>query len=345
MMIHPSLILRRGRAALLVLGLALASTHAAAEPNAREKAAAEALFQQAVELIEQKQFGMACEKFEGSQQLDPALGTMLRLADCYDRLGRTASAWAMFQETASVARSEGQTEREQIALQRAQDLVQRLSKLELRIAPANQVEGMEVLLNGAAIPRTTWGTPLPVDPGQQRIEVSAPGRKGWAGEVNVAVGTAVEVVEVPALEEEPLLDPAANANAAAATTPEGARPKAAGSTQRTLGIIAGAVGIVGLGAGGFFGYRAYDLNQQSMEQCRRDDRNVCSERGKTLRDDAQGFGTYSTVAVAAGGALLATGVTLLITAPRSDSHASTGGSQLRVETAINGARLTWEGSF
>src|SRR6185436_9458711 len=74
--------------------LTLAATPASAETHAAaESAAAEALFQQAAALMQDGKYREACEKFEGSQELEPALGTQLRLADCYDRAGRTASAW------------------------------------------------------------------------------------------------------------------------------------------------------------------------------------------------------------------------------------------------------------
>src|SRR3954470_23411052 len=95
---------------------------AAAEVTAGQRATAEALFQQAAELMEQKKFSQACEQFAASQELDPALGTTLYLADCYEQLGKTASAWALFQEAADGARRAQQADREQIATERAQNL-------------------------------------------------------------------------------------------------------------------------------------------------------------------------------------------------------------------------------
>jgi len=52
------------------------------------------LFQKGVELMAIGKSAEACEKFDSSHQLDPALGTMLRLADCYERTGKTASAYS-----------------------------------------------------------------------------------------------------------------------------------------------------------------------------------------------------------------------------------------------------------
>ena len=74
-------------------------TPALAETSASQRASAEALFQQATKLMDEKRYGEACEKLAGSQDLDPALGTMLYLADCYEHAGRSASAGALFHES------------------------------------------------------------------------------------------------------------------------------------------------------------------------------------------------------------------------------------------------------
>ena len=89
---------------LACLTLLLGSNSAAAEVSSSQRATAEALFQQAAQLMDQKRFSEACEKFAASQELDSGLGTMLYLADCYEQAGRTASAWALFREAEDAAR-------------------------------------------------------------------------------------------------------------------------------------------------------------------------------------------------------------------------------------------------
>jgi hypothetical protein len=333
------------RTALLALAATLLPLAAHAEPSPREKAAAEALFQQATALIEQEKFADACTKFEGSQELDPALGTMLRLADCYDRVGRTASAWALFQEAVAVASASDQPEREQIAAQRARDLEGRLAKVSLAVTTEARVPGLQVRLNGVAIPSASWNAALPVDPGAQRVEASAPDREPWAGTVEVPAGPSERSITVPVLKLRPPEKP--TAAAVVGTAPPPLPPRSApGSTQRTLGYVTASVGLAGLVAGGVLAYRAYDLNDQSLSQCRANDPNACTPEGKSLRDDAKSFATTSTIAVAAGGALLATGITLVLAAPSSESHDSAQRA-LRLHTSPlkRGARLTLEGDF
>lgn len=307
---------------------------AAAEVTAGQRATAEALFQQALELMDQKKFSEACEQFSASQELDPALGTTLYLADCYEQSGKTASAWALFQEAADVARRAQQSDREQIANQRAASLKGRLSKLELRVPAARRVQGLELRINDAPVPSASWNTPTPVDPGKTRVEARAPGKKPWSVTLDVAVGPASQVVEVAALADAPQ----AMSTDSASVLGEKLAPRDPGATQRTIGYVVGAVGVVGLAVGGYFGYRAMDLNKQSKAQCRADDPNACTSEGAGLRADAQSAATVSTISSIGGGVLVGTGLTLVLTAPSVHSNRA-GGAPGQASSPAFGVQL------
>src|SRR3954467_7016553 len=90
---------QRTLAALLGLCLAMpvAFPRAAhADATLADKAAAQSLFDQGRSLMTKGQYAQACPKLAESQRLDPGLGTQFNLADCYEHLGQTASAWAGF---------------------------------------------------------------------------------------------------------------------------------------------------------------------------------------------------------------------------------------------------------
>jgi hypothetical protein len=322
------------------LSIVLGPARAAAEPSATEKATAEALFQQGTELMQERRFATACEKFEGSQQLDPALGTMLRLADCYDRIGRSASAWALFREAASIARTRNEPERERIAVERANDLDKRLSKIEIRVDRKNATAGLEIQLNGVNVPRATWDTPVPVDPGRQRVVASAPDKTSWSTTIDVPEGPGVRSIEVPALMAKPRVESTDTAQVAAARD-----SSSRGSTQRALGYVTGGLGVVGFAVGGFFSYQAYSKKQDSLAQCRVDDPNACTPQGKEIRDDAKGLANTATLAFIGGGALLAGGLVLVLSAPSSEPRAPTRELKASADLTRGGAGIRLEGTW
>jgi tetratricopeptide (TPR) repeat protein len=282
----------------------LAPVRVSAETTASQRATAEALFQQATALLEQKRFAEACEKLSSSHDLDPALGTMLYLADCYEQSGKTASAWALFREAAEKSKLAGQGEREQIASERAASLEKRLSQLTIVVPPAVRVPGLELTVNGAPVPSASWNGPLPLDPGGTRVEARAPGKKPWSTRLTVSTGPVMQTLQVPRLADAPRVAPLVEPSSAAR-----------GSSQRTIGYVLGAAGVVALAVGGVLGYRAYRLDKDSRGDCRADEPNACTPKGVEQREDAKAAAALSTIATLGGAGLTVTGLALVVTAP------------------------------
>jgi hypothetical protein len=199
------------------------------------------------------------------------------------------------------------------------------------VPEAHRVEGLEVRLEGNAIPTASWNSPIPVDPGGVRVQAIAPGRRPWNGVAQVAPEARDTSIEVPMLEAAPETpdDVAATGGSADATLSASGDRVRAGSTQRTIGWVVGGAGVVGLGVGAFLGMRASSKNDDSLDYCPNDD-NRCTAEGVALRDDAKSYATMSTIGFAAGGALLATGIVLVLTAPRDRSTAASAASRFNV---------------
>src|SRR3954468_3549725 len=101
-MIVPRRAIRVFRVAALT-GAALCGTgRAYCDP-----ATAEALFRQGRQLMSEGKTAEACEKFGASERMDPSSGTLLNLADCDAKSGKSASAWAEFLAAARMARNQG----------------------------------------------------------------------------------------------------------------------------------------------------------------------------------------------------------------------------------------------
>ncbi|HKY40478.1 MAG TPA: hypothetical protein VJN18_31305 [Polyangiaceae bacterium] len=308
------------------LALALHTSDVAAQASASDKAAAEALFDQGLRLMRQNSFTEACPKLEESNRIDPAVGTLLYLGECYERVGQTASAWATFREAASLATTSNQPDRARTASARAQEIEPKLSRLSIELASeVARIQGVVVKRGGQRIEPALYGTPLPVDPGDHRVEVTAPGYEPWSTAVTVAAGGGSANVRVPGLvkapeSKAPAAQPTAgNPGPAAAVTPSPEPPRDMGArgsltTQETLGLVVSGVGIVGVGLGSYFGVRAISKNSDAEEDCSTDV--LCSPNGLKLTDEARADANFSNIAFIGGGVLLTTGVVLYLTGGR-----------------------------
>src|SRR5258708_617548 len=99
---------------LCLFGLAPARA-ADADPSATDKSIATQLFTEGRVLLHQGRVGPACRKLEESQRLDPGGGTLLNVALCHEREGRTATAWVEFTEALGLAKRDDRTQRLEFA--------------------------------------------------------------------------------------------------------------------------------------------------------------------------------------------------------------------------------------
>lgn len=307
--------------------LALATTlHATAvwAQSAEDTAAARALFAEARKLAAAGDFATACPKFEESQRLEPGVGTQFNLADCWEHIGRTASAWALFLEVANRTRLAGQVEREQVARRRAAALEPRLSTLTVTVE--QQIEGLEIRRGEVIVGAAQVGVATPVDPGEQLIRATAPGYEPWSGRVDVPPDGGAEAVVVPrlvpAVADEPASPDAPGAAPPALSTPTRvAMPSApsppgqdAPSRTRLVGYGLLGLGAVGLGAGTYFGVVVKNRDGELADICPTGEGCTTAEvlRYGTVRDEAVAARAASYVAFGAGMAALGAGAVLTL---------------------------------
>lgn len=75
----------------------------------------------------------ACERFAASEKLSRAGGTIINLAECWLKLGRTASAYGRFREAANLAHAAGKSDIEAMANGRADSIAKDLPMLEIAL--------------------------------------------------------------------------------------------------------------------------------------------------------------------------------------------------------------------
>ncbi|MEY2931457.1 MAG: hypothetical protein RL033_2206, partial [Pseudomonadota bacterium] len=254
------------------------------EGDAQQKAAAEALFDEGRQLLNQGQYESACRKLEQSDAIDHGVGVLLYLGECYERSGRSASAWAIFREANSRAKAAGQADRAKIADDRARRLNATLSRLVLLVPQANRIQGFELLRNGQLIPPALYGVPFPIDAGQHELTARAPGRQIWSNIVEVKANGDFRNVQIPVLPESHVAAAAASSAVAPSATSSAyapgfsPEPGAAAPTgpprDLTPVYLLGGVGAVAIGVGAIFGVRASDKDDEAKPFCPSDCRSV-----------------------------------------------------------------------
>ena len=276
-----------------------ASSQAQAPSN---EAAAEALFNEGRALVEAGKIAEGCKKLEASQTLDAGTGTLLHLADCYERSGRTATAWARFREASARAAREGRADWETIAKTRARELEPKLAKVRIDAPP-----GVTVSQDGVEIPAAALGSDLPTDPGSHTLRAVAKGKRPWSQAFAIEAAKTTNIT-VPALAAEP----------PSPSDPPKSNPA---FPTRTVGYGLGAAGVAGLALGAITGGIAISLNNKAKEVC--PDPGVCADRdARDHADSARSTATISTIGFVAGGALLASGVLLVVLSPPTSAGAS-----------------------
>lgn len=344
------------RATSLVACLLLATSFA----SAGDKALAETLFVEGRKLMAAGKHADACPKFEASNREDPSAGTLMNLAICYEKTGRTATAWATYKETVVRAGTEGRTQHEDAARDAAARLEPKLSKLTITV-PASAPEGLVVERDATVLSASAFGVPVAVDPGEHSIKASAPGYEPWSTTIAVQANADSKTVTIPALTALPEATPPPTDTPAPASpppsepTPASATPPA-GSTDATrdsssgsstLGWVLTGAGTAVLGTGFVFGYLA---SQQASDA--ESDPNLCPDKrctpaGRSEIDGAESKALISTIGVGVGAVALGAGVYFLVSAGGSSAKASPKASSARVSpfVAAGGGGVGVSGAF
>lgn len=308
-----STLLSRTSRGLVALFVVTFVSTASADPASR--AAAEALFAEGKRLMNEGSLEEGCPKLAESDRLSPTSGAELALAYCYEKSGKTASAWGAYRLAEGRARTEGRRDREVAAAERSAALEKRLATLSLRIdGPAPTA----LFLDGVSIERASVGVRLPIDPGPHKIRATAPGMAPFELDVRApAEGATAEAVVrlVPAPAENKPHVVVSPPRSPTSSVAEAGEP----SFLRPAGFTLGALGIVAIGVSAAFGVRAGSLDSRSSDDC---DGNVCGPAGRDDRLAAQSSGRISTGFFVAGGISLTLGIVMVLLAPKQTAPVS-----------------------
>lgn len=282
------------------------------------KAQAQALLSEGNQLVAEADFGAALDKYRAAYELFPAPKLLINMGTALRHLGRNAEAAASYE--AYLAHPESDPQRRTELQRILTELDQVTGRVRIKLADRDA----RVRLDGKVLEPQEWAKPRRVDPGDHTVVAEK------AGFVTVVRTVAVKLrddLEIPLV----LLKPG--------QAPPVVIEAGAGDTQRVVGYVLGAAGIAALGVGAVFGGLALSTDSDAAEHCMAAEPSVCDAEGASLGDTARTQGTVSTVLLIGGGALLATGVMVWLTAPSDEAAVEPAEAALGVGVAPTGVRL------
>jgi tetratricopeptide (TPR) repeat protein len=271
----------------------LVATHDAFAEPATSQPQADALFAEGRDLLEKGRFPEACAKLARSEELSPAVGTLLNLGYCYEQVGKLRSAMDAYAEAETLATAAGEAKRASFAKERFAAVEPRTPRLIVRVVPP-EAPGLEVKRNG-----TTQ---------DYVVTATAPRHVPWRGAIIVRGEGAVVTLIVPPLDY-----------AAAAAAPAAA-PEPSPLTHRRLAALGlGALGALAIGGGIGVGLAAKSRHDDAGPHC---DATGCDETGVQIQHGAAVQGNVATALVGFGLLSAAAGVYLWIVGAPEESPAS-----------------------
>ncbi|MEM9488358.1 MAG: hypothetical protein AAGC55_04390 [Myxococcota bacterium] len=190
----------RSRLAVLLIIVAISGVTVSGPAYADDdvEAQALALFEEGIRLFNQGQFKQACAKLEASVDLYAGVGNRGKLAECWARMGRHASAYRLYREVQKLAADVGDLDRARVADERASELQTKLSYLIVKPGPSVAASGFRITHNGIDLAPSRYSGKMAVDPGQHLVVAAAPGHRPWQQSVRLQAAEVAEVA-VPAL--------------------------------------------------------------------------------------------------------------------------------------------------
>jgi hypothetical protein len=231
---------------------------------------------------------------------------------------------------------------------------------EVKDASGNDVSGVTVTLDGEAFVDHLDGTAVAVDPGDHAFSFAVTGHPTvekriviYEGEKarreRIQLGNGAAIVA-------PLPPPATPSNGStpkpppAKSEPPPPQQSSPGlGTQKILGLAVGGIGVAGVAVGSVFGVLTFSAwssaknacGSTGPSQCTTNDPNGVTSDHKTAVTD----GTISSIAFIAGGALVATGAVLFLTAGSSHEKTATPVVAVAPTLGLHDAGLTLIGAF
>lgn len=279
---------------------------------ANDPVAADALFQAGKQLIAEKKFAEACNKFDASYKLDPTLGTLLNLADCYEKAGRIATSWSTWGMAMEQA-SRDKDARVEYAKERRDALTPKLPKVVIRAY--GMLPGIDVFWDDAKLPLGALGTDMPTEVVEHKLVVRR-------DDGVVLLEQKVQVREDGKKTEVPIDIIALNREHPRVLRDEQPTSPSPSTPQRKAGLVIGAIGTAALLTAGGLELGALLKRNEANDTSVCVD-NFCTPRGITAIETARTYAEAGQWIGLSGLVVFSVGATLFFAAPSAPTSSTT----------------------
>ena len=280
-----------------------------------QKAEAGKSYQRGAEAFAAGELDKALEEFKRSLDVVSSPNSRLMLARTLAKLGRTADAYAELEQTVTDAEAAAQIDKKYastVDAARAElaEVRSQVGLVSVRVSGSTGDDSLSV--GGRAIEQTSWDRPVAVMPGKVRV-VLRTAKGETARDVDVAAGGSATVeLAPPAPQAKPVAEP-----------PPVVEVSTSSSNTKTLGLVAGGIGLVGIASFAVFGGLNNSKFRKLEDECIN---NRCSADLESEKDSGKTYQTIANVSLAVGAVGIATGAVLLIVSggdgdPQSEARA------------------------
>lgn len=306
---------------------------------------ARTLFQEGKDALEAGDVSVACAKLEESRRLLDQTDTVFRLAQCYERSGRLASAQILYRLAAKRVAEEDETPRkdQRIATtgSHLRAIEGKVPLLVIRNEANSSIENVEVRVRNVVVERDAQRDGVPLDPGTYAVTVTGAGKRAWNGEVTVKAEAARTELIVPPLVDLPPR-PAGAPKLPVVTPPHVPLYKSPASsdpfTPRDVGVVVGlSFATAGAAAGTALAVAWWNQRGVFERECP-----VACASYTSHKNALDALAVGGTAAFATGGVGLGIASILWITAPVQPPKGSPG-IVSSISISANGA--SWVGIF
>lgn len=335
----------RALAVLAILAIAVPAAHA------DNKKKADVLFKKGKRLLDDKRYADACAAFEQSDKLDPAIGTKLNAARCYQEWGKLARAYRWYTDAEKMAK-DTKDDRAPKIRGFVEEVDVEVPRLIIKVPDNADLDAAGLAVDGKRLAKEDFGEPMMYDPGPHEITYKIDGKKQTKTIALERGGEREITIELPPPAEKPTGGDTAGGgddkgddkgdDGDVVPVPD---PPTPGRGRRIAGIALASAGVVGLGVAAYLTIDARGAYNDAIDAHCMGAPNMCNDEGLAITRDARSQANVATVITLASLAAAAGGVILYVTAPKGEPVREQSALRITPMLGANGGGITLSGGF